>query len=62
MIIAKSHSGASNNHWRTEDMSVLKNLKEIRDGPIEQLPNNKKMSVTITGNTPLASSLSAHAK
>ena len=61
-IIAKSDSGASNNYWRTKDMSVLKNLKETRDVPIYQLPNNKKMSATITGNTPIASSLRAHAK
>ena len=43
-------------------MSVLTNVKKTRDGPTLQLPNNKTMSVTRTGNIPLASSLSARAK
>ena len=43
-------------------MSVLKNVKNTRDGPTVQLPNNKTMSATRTGNTPLSSSLSAHVK
>ena len=43
-------------------MSVLTNAKDFQDGPTVQLPNNKIMSATITGNTPLARSLSDHAK
>ena len=61
-IIEKSDSGASNNYWRTEYMTVITNVKNIRDGPTFQFPNNETMSATRTGNTPLASSLSAHAK
>ena len=61
-IIAKEDSGVSNNYWRTEDMTVLTNLKKTRDGPTLQLPNNETMSKIRTGNIPLASSLSAHVK
>ena len=43
-------------------MSVLTNIKKTRDGPTVQLPNNKTMSATRTGNIPLEISLSAHAK
>ena len=43
-------------------MTVLTNVKNTRNGPTFQLPNNETMSATKTGNIPLASSLSAHAK
>ena len=61
-IIAKADSGASNNYWQNEDMKVLTNVKNARDGPTVQLTNNETMSATRTGNTPLSSSLSAHEK
>ena len=43
-------------------MTLLTNLKNTRDGPTFQFPNNETMSMTRTGNTPTASSLSARAK
>ena len=43
-------------------MTVLTYLKKTKDIPIVQLPNNETMSETRTGNIPLASSLSNHAK
>ena len=43
-------------------MPVLTNVKNARDGPTVQLPNNKMISATITGNITLESSLSTHAK
>ena len=60
--IEKSVSGASINPWQYKYMSVLTNVKNIRDGPTVHLPNNETMRETRTGNIPLASSLSAHAK
>ena len=61
-IITKADRAASNNYWRTEDMSVLTNVKNIRNGPTVQLPNNETMSATKTVNIPLAISLSANVK
>ena len=43
-------------------MTVLTNVKNTRDRPTVQFPNNETMSATRTGNISLASSLSAHAK
>ena len=43
-------------------MTVLTYIKKTKDIPIVQLPNNETMSETRTGNIPLASSLSNHAK
>ena len=61
-IIAKEDSGALNNYWRTEDMTVLTNVKKNREKTTVQLPNNETISTTRTGNIPLASSLSSPAK
>ena len=61
-MLAKSDSGASNNYWRSEYMLVLTNLKDNRDGPTVQLPNNATMNVTKTGSIPLSGSLSTQAK
>ena len=61
-MIAKSDSGASNNYWRTEDTTVLTNVKKTRDGPTVKFTKNETMSATRIVNTPLASSISAHAK
>ena len=60
--IAKADSGASNNYWRNEDMSVLNNVKDTRDGPTVQLPNNETVITTRTENIPLESSLRDHSK
>ena len=43
-------------------MLVLTNLKDTRDGPIFQLPNNATIDATKTGSIPLSRSLSTHAK
>ena len=43
-------------------MTVIKNVKNTRDGPTVQFPNNEAVSATITGNVPLASSLRDNAK
>ena len=43
-------------------MTLITNVKNTRDGPTVQLPNKDTMSATRTVNTPLASSLSSHAK
>ena len=61
-IISKYDCGVSNNYWQTEDMTVLTNVKNTRDGPTVQLPNNKTMSTTRTGNTPIATNLFDNAK
>ena len=61
-IIAKSDSVTSNNYWRTEEISLLTNVKNTRDVLTVQLPNNNKMSAKRIGNTPLARSLSNHTK
>ena len=58
----KSDSGASNNYWRTEDMSVLTNVKNTMDGTTVQLSNNETISATRTENILLARIISAHAK
>ena len=61
-IMAKYDIGTSNNYWKTEDTSLIKNVKNTKDGTSVQLKNNEKMSATRTGNTPLQISLRAHAK
>ena len=61
-ITSKAESGASNNYWQTEDMSVLTDVKMTRDGPTFQLPNNETMSAKITRKMPLARSLIPYAK
>ena len=43
-------------------MSVLTNVKNTRDGPTAQLPNNEKIGTTRTGSIPLARSVIDHAK
>ena len=61
-IIAKADSGVSNNYWRTEDILVLTDLKDTRDGSTVQLPNNETMNKKKTGSMPLSGSLITHAK
>ena len=61
-IILKSDSGVSNNYWRTSDILVITNLKETRDGPTIQLPNNATINAKKTGSIPMSGSLSTHAK
>ena len=60
--MAKYDIGTSNNYWKTEDTSLIKNVKNTKDGTSVQLKNNETMSATRTGNTPLEISLRAHAK
>ena len=43
-------------------MKVLTNVKNTRDGPTLQFPNNETMSTTRTGNVPIETSINAHAK
>ena len=43
-------------------MLLLTNLKDTRDGPTFQLPNNATMNDTKTGRILLLRSLSTHAK
>ena len=43
-------------------MLLLTNLKDTRDGPTFQLPNNATMNAEKTGIVPLSGSLINHAK
>ena len=43
-------------------MTLLKNVKNTRDGTTVQLPNNETMSATRTGNIQLTRSIIIHAK
>ena len=61
-IITTYDSGASNNYWNTEDMLVITNLKDTRDGPTVKLPNNATMNAKKTGSIPLSISLRNHAR
>ena len=51
-----------NNYWRTEDLLGITNLKDTRDGPTVQLPNNATMNATKTGIIPMSGSLIIHSK
>ena len=48
-IIEKYDSGTSNNHWHTEDMLVLTNIKQTRNGPTLQLLKYANMNATKNG-------------
>ena len=61
-IIAKADSGVSNNYCCTEDMLLLTNLKDTRDVPTVQLPNNATMNEAKTDSIPMLVSLLIHAK
>ena len=50
------------NYWRTEEISVVTNVNNVRDGPTVQLPHNEIVKATRTGNLPLAISLNTRAK
>ena len=61
-MIYKSDSGASNHLWRMENMLVLTNIKDIRNGPTLKFPNNKNTNAKNMGILPLSRIVSTHEK
>ena len=61
-IIVKADIGASRSYWRTEDITCLTSIKDTRNRPTAQLPNNATMNAKNAGILQLSRSLSIHAK